>query len=42
MRGNEVSDREIIKAVLRDLPVAALWLVALWVVICALIAVVPV
>ena len=37
-----MNDRDIIKAVLRDLPVAALWFVAMWAVIALLIATVPV
>lgn len=36
-----MNDREIIKAVLRDLPVAALWFVAMWALVALLIAVVP-
>ena len=36
-----MTDREIIKAVLRDLPVAALWFVAMWAVMVLLIASVP-
>ena len=36
-----MTDRELIKAVLRDLPVAALWLVALWAVMVLLIVTVP-
>ena len=36
-----MTDREIIKAVLRDLPVAALWFVAMWAVMVLLIVTVP-
>lgn len=36
-----MNDKDLIKAVLRDLPVAALWFVAMWAVMVLLIASVP-